>query len=109
MSWQLSLRAFTIYLNSPYPLFLHPPSFHVVRICPIPMTLESSLTKKELEDTMRTMLAPPGAGGFGGPDGESALDRFTRDLTMVARQVWKCRSVEPHGEQIKCHNHTAMA
>ena len=35
---------------------------------------------------MRTMLAPPGGGGFGGPDGESALDRFTRDLTLAARQ-----------------------
>ncbi|GAX72664.1 hypothetical protein CEUSTIGMA_g120.t1 [Chlamydomonas eustigma] len=47
---------------------------------------DAALTKKELEETMRTMLAPPGAGGFGGPDGESALDRFTRDLTLAARQ-----------------------
>ena len=39
-----------------------------------------ALTKKELEETMRTMLAPPGGGN---PDGESALDRFTRDLTQV--------------------------
>ena len=44
-----------------------------------------SLTKKELEETMRTMLAPPGGGGFGA-DSESALDRFTRDLTLAARQ-----------------------
>lgn len=48
--------------------------------------VDGSLTKKELEDTMRTMLAPPGSGGFGGPDGDSALDRFTRDLTLAARQ-----------------------
>lgn len=37
---------------------------------------------------MRSMLAPPGAGGFGGPDGESALDRFTQDLTQVW-EVWE--------------------
>jgi len=44
---------------------------------------EGGVTKKELEDTMRAMLAPPGAGGL--QDGESALDRFTQDLTMSAR------------------------
>ena len=56
-----------------------PASDHVTHV----IVPSDSLTKKELEDTMRTMLAPPGGGGFGGPDGESALDRFTRDLTQV--------------------------
>ena len=73
-----TMKLFDIIFSSHFPLL------------PYSLIPEASLTKKELEDTMRTMRAPPGAGGFGGPDGESALDRFTRDLTMVARQVWMC-------------------
>ncbi|GBF99361.1 hypothetical protein Rsub_12165 [Raphidocelis subcapitata] len=40
------------------------------------------LTREELEETMKKMLAPPG--GLG--EGESALERFTRDVTAEARR-----------------------
>ncbi|KAG1671091.1 hypothetical protein FOA52_000763 [Chlamydomonas sp. UWO 241] len=45
----------------------------------------AGVTKAELEETMRTMLQPPGGGPGFGPDGESALERFTQDLTQSAR------------------------
>ena len=44
---------------------------------------DGNLTKKELEETMKQMLAPPG----GMQSDESALDRFTTDLTHVRMPV----------------------
>ncbi|KAI8471940.1 MAG: P-loop containing nucleoside triphosphate hydrolase protein [Monoraphidium minutum] len=62
---------------------------------------DGNLTKEELEETMKKMLAPPGGlgegesalerftrdppGGLG--EGESALERFTRDVTADARRA----------------------
>ncbi|GIL90720.1 hypothetical protein Vretimale_15810 [Volvox reticuliferus] len=42
------------------------------------------LTKKELEDTMKALLQPPGALSGGDAD-QSPLERFTQDLTAAAR------------------------
>ncbi|GIL56898.1 hypothetical protein Vafri_12190 [Volvox africanus] len=42
------------------------------------------LTKKELEETMKAMLQPPGALSGGDAD-QSPLERFTQDLTAAAR------------------------
>lgn len=41
----------------------------------------NGLTKRDIEETMQKMLGPQP--GFGA--GDSAIDRFTRDLTMAAR------------------------
>ncbi|KAG2489942.1 hypothetical protein HYH03_011574 [Edaphochlamys debaryana] len=45
---------------------------------------DGALTKKELEDTMKSLLAPPGGMSGGDPD-QSPLERFTQDMTASAR------------------------
>lgn len=44
-----------------------------------------TLTKAQLEETMKAMLAPPGS--MGGDSDLSALERFTTDVTASARMV----------------------
>ncbi|GLC46216.1 hypothetical protein PLESTB_001536300 [Pleodorina starrii] len=45
---------------------------------------DGALTKKELEDTMKALLQPPG-GMSGGDADMTPLERFTQDLTEAAR------------------------